>query len=143
MYYRLLAPHLLPESMKRVLYLDPDVLVINPIHSLWKTKQQGKIFAAAAHTGKTEFANNVNQLRLKTNQPYFNSGVLLIDLEAGRQQVNPQILFDYVEQHRTELILPDQDILNALYSEQILPLDDVIRNSICTDLEFCINTMCC
>lgn len=128
MYYRLLSPHLLPKSIKRVLYLDPDILVINPVRPLWETKQHGRLFAAAAHTGKTELANNVNQLRLKTNQPYYNSGVLLIDLEAGRQQINPQMLFRYVEQHRMELILPDQDILNALYSEQILPLRDVIWN---------------
>lgn len=31
MYYRLLAPHLLPSSLHRVLYLDPDILVINPL----------------------------------------------------------------------------------------------------------------
>lgn len=29
MYYRLLASHILPASLKRVLYLDPDILVIN------------------------------------------------------------------------------------------------------------------
>lgn len=30
MYYRLLAAQLLPEGLHRVLYLDPDTLVINP-----------------------------------------------------------------------------------------------------------------
>ena len=37
MYYRLLAPHLLPGQVDRVLYLDPDILVINPIRPLWDT----------------------------------------------------------------------------------------------------------
>ena len=128
MYYRLLAPLLLPGEVRRVLYLDPDILVINPIRPLWETDLRGNLFAAAAHTGKTELASGVNQLRLGTEGDYYNSGVLLMDLEAGRTAVNPQALFSYVERHRKELLLPDQDVLNALYSRRILPLEDVIWN---------------
>lgn len=128
MYYRLLAPCLLPDSLRRVLYLDPDTLVINPIRPLWELDLKGNLFAAAAHTGKTELANSVNQLRLGTERDYYNSGVLLMDLEAGRREIRPQVLFDYVAQHRRELILPDQDVLNALYSERILPLEDALWN---------------
>lgn len=128
MYYRLLAPHLLSVELRRVLYLDPDTLVINPLRPLWETDLQGNLFAAAAHTGKTELASSVNQLRLGTEQDYFNSGVLLMDLEAGRREIVPRQIFRYVEQHRRELILPDQDILNAMYSQRILPLEDVLWN---------------
>ena len=128
MYYRLLASHFLPNQIKRVLYLDPDILVINPLRPLWEMDLQGKLFAAAAHTGVTELANGINQLRLGTEQDYYNSGVLLMDLETGRREIVPQEVFQYVEQHRKELILPDQDILNALYSEKILPLEDVLWN---------------
>lgn len=35
MYYRLLAPHLLSNQIKRVLYLGPDILLISPIRPLW------------------------------------------------------------------------------------------------------------
>lgn len=128
MYYRLLAPQLLPPELNRVLYLDPDILVINPLRPLWETELNGNLFAAAAHTGKTELANNVNKLRLGTEQDYYNSGVLLMDLDLGRREIRPQVLFDYVAQHRKELVLPDQDVLNALYSKQILPLEDVQWN---------------
>ena len=128
MYYRLLAPRLLPEHIQRVIYLDPDTLVINPIRPLWETDLKGNLLAAAAHTGKTELANSVNQLRLGTERDYYNSGVLLMDLESGRREIQPQALFDYVAQHRRELILPDQDVLNALYSKQILPLEDALWN---------------
>lgn len=128
MYYRLLAPQLLPPELDRVLYLDPDILVINPLRPLWETELNGNLFAAAAHTGKTELANSVNKLRLGTEQDYYNSGVLLMDLNLGRREIRPQVLFDYVAQHRKELVLPDQDVLNALYSKQILPLEDVQWN---------------
>lgn len=128
MYYRLLASHLLPQSIKRVLYLDPDILVINPLRPLWEVELGGKLFAAAAHTGMTELANNVNRLRLGTQQDYYNSGVLLMDLEAGHREIDPQQIFAFVEKHGRELLLPDQDILNAVYSDKILPLEDVLWN---------------
>lgn len=128
MYYRLLAGSLLPKQLNRILYLDPDILVINPLRPLWEMDLKGNLFAAAAHTGKTELANNVNRLRLGTKHDYYNSGVLLMDLEEGRKQITPDVIFHYVEEHEKEMLLPDQDILNALYGDQILPLDDVIWN---------------
>ena len=128
MYYRLLASHLLPESVQRVLYLDPDTLVINPLRPLWETDLAGNLFAAAAHTGKAALVSGVNQLRLGTERDYYNSGVLLMDLNAGRRAIEPQAVFRYVALHRKELVLPDQDVLNALFSEQILPLNDLVWN---------------
>ena len=106
MYYRLLAGQMLPESLSRVLYLDPDILVINPLRELWETDMQGNMFAAAAHTGKTELANNVNRIRLGTDHDYYNSGVLLIDLERCRSEVSPDELFAFVREHRCELVMP-------------------------------------
>ena len=128
MYYRLLAAQLLPEDMDRIIYLDPDILVINPLTPLWRLDMGGKLFAAAAHTGMTELANNVNRLRLGTERNYFNSGVLLIDLASCRAEAKPEEIFPYVSEHADELLLPDQDILNALYSSRILELDDALWN---------------
>ena len=128
MYYRLLAPRLLPDTLDRVLYLDPDILVINPLRPLWETDLKGNLFAAAAHTGKTELANYVNRVRLGSDHDYYNSGVLLMDLAAGRREIDPEGLFRYVAEHGKELILPDQDLLNLLYGKRVLPLDDGLWN---------------
>lgn len=128
MYYRLLAGCLLPKQLGRILYLDPDILVINPLRPLWETELERHLFAAAAHTGKTELANNINRLRLGTKHDYYNSGVLLINLEACRREITPESIFRYVEEHGKEMLLPDQDILNALYGERILPLEDALWN---------------
>ena len=128
MYYRLLAGQLLPRDLRRVVYLDPDILVLNPLRPLWELDLGENLFAAAAHTGKTELANNVNRLRLGTRHDYYNSGVLLIQLEACRSRIAPERLFCYVEEHGKEMLLPDQDLLNALYGDKILPLDDAVWN---------------
>lgn len=128
MYYRLLAPHLLPESLERVLYLDPDILVVNSLRPLWELDLEGHIFAAAAHTGRTELANSVNRMRLGTRHDYYNSGVLLMDLKAGRARIAPSEVFQYAADHAKELLLPDQDLLNALYGEEVLELSDAVWN---------------
>ncbi|MCD8381441.1 MAG: glycosyltransferase family 8 protein [Clostridiales bacterium] len=128
MYYRLLAPQLLPETLDRILYLDPDILVINPIRPLWETDLEGNLFAAAAHTGKTEIANDVNRIRLQMENEYYNSGVLLIDMARGREEIKPEQIFQYATEHPKGLILPDQDILNVLFGDRIKPLDDYIWN---------------
>lgn len=128
MYFRMLAAHLLPSCVKKVLYLDPDILVINPIRALWETNLNGHLFAAAAHSGKTELVHSVNRVRLKTQHDYYNSGVLLIDLEKGRNEIDPAVLFAYAQEHASELLLPDQDMLNTLFGLRTLPLNDVIWN---------------
>lgn len=128
MYYRLLSPLILPRQVERVLYLDPDMLIINPLLPLWEQNLGGKVFAAAAHTGLTEMANEINQRRLDTEHEYFNSGVMLIDLKAARSLVTAEDVFRCVSEHEKELILPDQDVFNMLYGKQTLPVEDVLWN---------------
>ncbi len=128
MYYRLLAPRLLPESVARVLYLDPDILALNPLRPLWERELGEYTFAAASHSGLFDVGNHLNRLRLSTDHDYYNSGVLLLDLGRARTLVKPEEVFTYVREHSGELLLPDQDVFNALYGSKTLPLPDEIWN---------------
>lgn len=128
MYYRLLAQHILPKFVKRVIYLDPDVLVINPIRELWELDLNGKFYAAASHTGATGLSDEVNKIRLGTDHKYFNSGVLLIDLNLAKKKTSSKNMFKYVKEHKVELVLPDQDVLNGLYGSHIMEIEDAIWN---------------
>ena len=95
---------------------------------MWERNLDGHLFAAAAHTGKTELVHNVNRIRLGTDCDYFNSGVMLMDLNRCRAEIQTEELFRFVREHAGELVLPDQDVLNALYGNRILPLEDVLFN---------------
>lgn len=128
MYYRLLSPLILPQRLDKALYLDPDVLIINPLTELWQMNMQGSAFAAASHSGLTDMVNNVNKTRLNTDHEYFNTGVMLIDLAAARKLVKTEDIFDCVKQHKKELLLPDQDVFNILYGKKTLAVDDEIWN---------------
>lgn len=128
MYYRLLAYKFLPEDMDRILYLDPDILVINPIRELYETNLDGYLYAAAYHN--LIAVKEINRIRLYPYkiEAYFNSGVLLMNLELQRKLVDEKAIYAFIEKNRSKLILPDQDIINTLYSRQIKALDEKLYN---------------
>lgn len=98
-YYRLLAHKYLPNDIKRILYLDADVLCINDLSRLYELDFEGNLYAAASHSGLTNVKNVINNVRLgaESGESYFNSGVLLMNLEGIRRVVDPQIIVEYVE----------------------------------------------
>ncbi len=128
MYYRLLAAQLLPDTLERILYLDPDILVINSLRPLWKLELHDAVFAAAAHSLMPDMVHDVNRIRLDTEHDYYNTGVLLIELSKARELVKADDIYDHVEKHALELVLPDQDVFNSLYGKYTLQLDDKIWN---------------
>src|SRR5690606_20106481 len=72
----------------------------------------------------------INRIRLMPYDidAYYNSGVLLMNLELQRQIINEKKIFEFVEKNHKKLIMPDQDILNCLYSKQIKSLDEKLYN---------------
>lgn len=130
MYYRLLAAQMLPDTLDRILYLDPDMLVIGALRPLYDTELGDYLYAASVHRGLVDIATPVNKIRLSTQDAdgYFNSGMLLMNLPEIRKHVHPQDIFTYVEQNRPLLVLPDQDVLNGLYGHRIMELDEKIYN---------------
>lgn len=128
MYYRLLAFKFLPENLHRILYLDPDTLIINPIKELYNMDIKEYLYAAAYHDIIS--VKEINKLRLNCFDidAYYNSGVLLMNLDLQRKLIDEQSIFEFVENNRSKLIMPDQDILNVLYSKKIKSLDEKLYN---------------
>lgn len=122
-YYRIFAARYLPETLDRVLYLDPDLVVNASVLPLYEMPLDAYYFAAASHTGP--ILQHINSLRLDMDEesPYINSGVMLMNLERLRKEQNYDDVFSFIESHRNHLILPDQDIISALYGSKIFALD--------------------
>ncbi len=128
MYYRIFAAAFLPQEVDRVLYLDPDLVVIKPLYHLYNMDIDGYYFAAASHVGR--FLTNLNALRLQMEEdtPYINSGVMLMNLDLLRQEQDFGRVFDYIEKYRRALILPDQDVISAVYGSKILQINPYVYN---------------
>ncbi len=122
-YYRIFAAKYLPQSLDRVLYLDPDLIVNGNIKELYNLPMEDYYFAAASHTGP--FLRKFNQLRLdmEDESPYINSGVMLMNLRKLREEQDYEEVFRFIEKRKNLLILPDQDIISSLYGSKIYALD--------------------
>ncbi len=127
-YYRLASPLLLPEELDRILYLDVDTLVINSLEPLYTASFDGAYLMACTHTKK--LLTKINQLRLgmENEAPYINSGVMLLNLKALRETVELERIRQFTLERKERLLLPDQDILTALYGDRVKLLDSLKYN---------------
>lgn len=117
MYFRLLAGEILPKEITKVLYLDPDILVINSLTELWVKDLKGHLLAASIHKGLLDVSTPLNKVRLDLDHGYYNSGVMLLDLDQARSRIKWDDISRVIQKYANYLILPDQDILNYLYGK--------------------------
>lgn len=130
MYYRILAQFLLPESLDRVLWLDADLVVLKSINDFYNTNFSGKKYIVAQDMSDgLPWVNIVKRkINLPQNTKYFNSGVLLINLELLRRTTQIDNIIDKCISMRNVLTYPDQDILNYLYCGQVGYVDPLKYN---------------
>ena len=119
-YFRLLAPQLLPEHVDRVLYLDVDMIINGPIRELWDWNIHGNALGAIIDES---FCNPeiYSRLGLDFSNPYFNAGVLLLDLKYWREKNVSARCMQCINDNPDILLFHDQDTLNrVLQNEKVL-----------------------
>lgn len=127
-YYRLAAPLLLPSELERILYLDVDTAVINPLTELAEIPFDGAYLMACTHVQKILTKLNQARLGIEREVPYLNSGVMLLNLPLFRQHLDLEEIRKFANEKKRSLFLPDQDILTALYGGHVKILDSLRYN---------------
>ena len=127
-YFRLFASKYLPEDIDKVLYLDADTIVINNLKNLYETDFEGNYFVAATHIKKVLHKFHEIRLDIKEDEPYINTGVLLINLKLLRKIDVEKIVKEYIKNNSKKLLLPDQDIVTALFGNKIKLVDELKYN---------------
>lgn len=51
-----------------------------------------------------------------------------MNLTLIRQEVKSETIYNFIMENHDFLLMPDQDVLNGLYGDQILPLPDELYN---------------
>ena len=141
-YYRLLLSRMLPRDLDRVLYLDSDLLVLGSLTEIWDLS-----FAESACYAVQDIAcpivdaravtrsrparpylaalrpiPNYRQLGISAEAPYFNSGVMLIDLAAWRSEQLCQRFIDCLRENKKHVWCWDQYALNVVLAGAWSPL---------------------
>lgn len=120
-YYRLYLAELLPKNLNKVLYLDGDIIVRGNLSDLWETDI--KNYAVGVIPDQKEgLINSYNRLKYPQRLGYFNSGVLLINLDYWRKNNILNDFLSYVKVNYQSLKYHDQDILNFIFRNQKLRL---------------------
>lgn len=111
-YYRLFLPHLLPQDIERLLYLDIDILVVGRLLPMYQTPM-GDTAVGAVMEIEVPLRDEIGITNLAD---YFNSGVLLMALPQWRaQHITEKALEVIRATPAATLKYHDQDALNVVF----------------------------
>jgi len=117
--FPLLIPELLPDDIQRALFLDADMLILDDVVKLWEIPLDECVLAAAPDTAvpycsAPRGVNGWQRLGIPADAPYFNGGVLVIELERWRRREVTKRVHEYFKQTRDPIDFLHQGVLNAL-----------------------------
>ena len=114
-YYRLKLASLLP-NLDKIIYLDCDTLVNSSLSKLFDENLDGYAFAGV---------KDINKRMLKRNPKYFNSGVLLINLDYWHKNGIEEKLLQFTKDNIDNIKMGDQEVLNRVLNDEVKIVDDV------------------
>ena len=109
-YTRILFDRFVDEAHDRVLYLDADVVACADLRPLWNTSLDGRAVAAV----RDHFRLDLDDIGFSPDEPYFNSGMLLIDRQAWREGGFERRVLAVLAESGHQLPWTDQDALNLV-----------------------------
>ena len=140
MYYRLLAHEQIPKHIHKVLYLDVDIIVDKNIYEdFYSLDFCGKYMITSSHNPDPSKCNNLTKdnvdLKTAANGGYFNSGVLLMNVDLFRENITidnyNKVCKECAEKGYN--LFYDQGILNYMFYDKVYyvsPMDYNYRYSL-------------
>lgn len=118
-YYRLFLSEVLPQDMKKCIYMDCDMLAEDDLEKLWSCRIDDYI----AGVVEDELSKaNVERLNLPPENKYFNAGMIIFDMKKLRDFDLVKKSMAYYNEHKEQIILQDQDILNGVLNGKCIYL---------------------
>jgi len=117
-FYRISIPDILDMSIKKALYLDSDMIIKGDLQELWQSEKLEN-YCLGAVEDPVDFAG----ITLPKGYRYFNSGVLLMNLELWRKKDISRKVLEFIEKNPHQILWWDQDALNAVLYDKWFPLD--------------------
>jgi len=118
MYFRLLIPDILNEDIQSAIYIDSDVVINGDIKYLFELDLKDNKLAAV---GNPDFSA-IKRLKLKIDTVYFDSGLLVFNLDIWRKQNIHKKIIQYIKEKPQILLYPDNDALNIIIDGDFLEI---------------------
>lgn len=121
-YFRIVALELLPASVRRILYMDVDMIVKKSLAPLYDTDFEGNALIACQDIYGYVFGATQQSevhLNLTHSGQYFNAGVLLLNMDVIRGEQIAAKTLTYIYENEESLNWGDQDALNVILEGQV------------------------
>lgn len=128
-YERLLIDDYVPEETAFVLWLDCDLLVLDDVTRLFRRQRNAAVMWAVRdpfipYISSPFGVHNWRELGLSSDTPYFNAGVMLIDMVHWRDAEVASRASEYIRKYENKVYFNDQEALNAIVGDNWMPIDD-------------------
>lgn len=131
-FYRFFIPHIFPQEIEKVLYLDSDIIVNLDIKEFWQIELGDKPFGSVPEFYQISNKSDAIETKKKSIticrdgvvnvEDYFNAGVMIINLKVLRKEETTILAgMKFISEHPQFTFL-DQDILNYCFSTTYLKL---------------------
>lgn len=109
-YFRCQLARVYPPDTDRVIYIDADTLVLTDLTPLWRWPLAGAPVAAAGDLMSVikDAISHWQELGLDGDAPYFNSGVMVIDLDRWRREKIGDRVLHRCQLDRHRLLIRDR-----------------------------------
>lgn len=118
-YARLFIAEMLGDDIDKVLYLDCDIIVNHSIKKLMDIDIADYYIGAVQDAVNDETKNSVG---LQSNKPYYNAGMLLINLKKWREDNLSERFLSFIDEHQGSVTHHDQGVINGVLKDKILKL---------------------
>jgi lipopolysaccharide biosynthesis glycosyltransferase len=118
-YAKLILGNIVPKEWERMIFLDGDLVVKGNLMEVWEKPMNGNIIQAVRdyrvptlsyrHSLRETYADS---LEIDTDHPYFNMGVMLIDLTAWREEEVGLKSMRFLQEYAQFIEYPTQDATN-------------------------------
>ena len=120
-YFRLIMSQLLPSDIKKVLYLDVDIIIRGSIRDLYDTDITEYVAAVCLDVDNPVLIEKKRELFHRSDDMrYFNAGVMLWNMERLRASYRFDDFLRAAEELGYELQFADQEILNYLLYDKVV-----------------------
>ena len=128
-YDKLMVAECLPNELRRVIWLDCDMLVLADLAELWETPLgDGHLLAVrdalvptlSSRFGVSDFA----KIGLDASAPYFNAGMMVIDLAKWRDGKVAERAIEYLRRFHHRVFFWDQEALNVVLANRWTSVDE-------------------
>lgn len=135
-YARLLIPYLSKSNVEKVLYLDADIICVSDFIEIFSIQMGDKIVACCQDRNFTTFSSkisiknnnsiisNYKKFGFTGEEKYFNSGVLLIDIQKWLKLNISRLVLNISVKNASHVFLWDQYALNIVLMGRWNMLDD-------------------